>query len=95
MRNWPSIKYCYLFYINSCILHLKDRLKGTPNSKDGSGDKESNVILGEGDVGIASVVAEAKKQGIRYFFLEDESSRVMQQIPKSIAFLNELDGQAK
>jgi sugar phosphate isomerase/epimerase len=75
-------------------LHLKDRLKGTPNSKDGSGDKESNVILGEGDVGIASVVAEAKKQGIRYFFLEDESSRVMQQIPKSISFLNKLDGRA-
>ncbi|WP_201027407.1 sugar phosphate isomerase/epimerase family protein [Paraglaciecola hydrolytica] len=76
-------------------LHLKDRLKGTANTKNGSGDNESNVVLGEGDVGIAKVVAEAKKQGIRYFFLEDESSRVMEQIPKSIDFLHTLDGVIK
>jgi hypothetical protein len=42
-------------------------------------------------VGIASVIAEAKKQGIRYYFIEDESSRVISQVPKSIEFLNSLD----
>ncbi len=60
-------------------LHLKDRKKGTQNTSNGKADVESNVILGTGDVGIASVIAEAKKQGIRYFFIEDESSRVMYQ----------------
>ena len=72
-------------------LHLKDRLKGTPNSTNGGADLESNVVLGTGDVGIASVVAEAKKQGIRYFFLEDESSRVVLQIPQSLKYLKSLE----
>ncbi|MGJ8680161.1 sugar phosphate isomerase/epimerase family protein [Paraglaciecola sp.] len=72
-------------------LHLKDRKKGTKNSTDGKADVEANVVLGTGDVGIASVVAEAKKQGIRYFFIEDESKRVMLQVPESIKYLNQLD----
>ena len=72
-------------------LHLKDRKIGTQNSTDGKADVEANVVLGTGDVGIASVIAEAKKQGIRYYFIEDESSRVISQVPKSIKFLNSLD----
>jgi sugar phosphate isomerase/epimerase len=72
-------------------LHLKDRKKGTQNTTNGKADVESNVVLGKGDVGIASVIAEAKKQGIRYFFLEDESSRVMSQVPKSLSYLKNLD----
>ncbi|MFT5840658.1 MAG: sugar phosphate isomerase/epimerase [Flavobacteriales bacterium] len=72
-------------------LHVKDRKKGTQNSTNGKADVESNVVLGTGDVGIASIIAEAKKQGIRYFFIEDESSRVMSQVPKSIKYLNSLD----
>lgn len=72
-------------------LHLKDRMHGSPDSTNGAADKETNVVLGTGDVGIAELVAEAKKQGIRYFFLEDESSRVLQQIPESLEFLRALD----
>jgi len=72
-------------------LHLKDRQKGTKNSSNGTADVESNVVLGFGDVDIASVVAEAKKQGIRYFFIEDESSRVIPQVTESIKYLKSLD----
>ena len=72
-------------------LHLKDRAHGTPNSSNGHADVETNVVLGTGDVGIADVVAEAKKQGIKYFFIEDESSRVIQQVPQSMEFLNGLE----
>jgi sugar phosphate isomerase/epimerase len=72
-------------------LHLKDRKIGTQNTTNGKADVESNVVLGTGDVGIASVIAEAKKQGIRYFFIEDESSRVMSQVPESINYLKNLD----
>jgi len=71
-------------------LHLKDRKKGTENSPHGKADVETNVVLGSGDVGIASVIAEAKKQGIRYFFIEDESSRVITQVPESIKYFKEL-----
>ena len=72
-------------------LHLKDRAHGTPDSTNGHADVETNVVLGTGDVGIADVVAEAKKQGIKYFFIEDESSRVIQQVPQSMEFLNGLN----
>lgn len=71
-------------------LHLKDRAHGTKNNMKGHQDVETNVVLGQGDVGIAAIVAEAKKQGIRYFFIEDESSRVELQIPESIKYLKGL-----
>ncbi len=68
-------------------LHLKDRLPGSPNSSTGSADVETNVVLGDGDVGISEVIKEARKQGIKYYFIEDESSRVLTQIPKSIQYI--------
>jgi sugar phosphate isomerase/epimerase len=69
------------------ILHLKDRKKGTPGSKDGHGDVETNVILGTGDIDIAGIIKEAKKQGTEYLTIEDESSKSVTQIPLSIAFI--------
>ncbi|MEN2284061.1 sugar phosphate isomerase/epimerase [Algoriphagus sp. SE2] len=69
------------------MLHLKDRRIGTPDSKDGHGDVETNVVLGTGDVGIAAIIKEAKKQGTKYLTIEDESSRSVSQIPLSIAFI--------
>ncbi|MFC3096154.1 sugar phosphate isomerase/epimerase [Alteromonas sediminis] len=73
-------------------LHLKDRAHGTADTTNGTADVEVNVVLGSGDVGIDKVVAVAKQQGIKYFFIEDESSRVLLQVPKSIRYLLELDG---
>jgi sugar phosphate isomerase/epimerase len=67
------------------LMHLKDRKIGTPNSLDGHADVETNVVLGTGDVGIAEIMKNAK--GVKYFFIEDESSRVMEQVPQSLAFL--------
>lgn len=69
------------------MLHLKDRKKGTPGSADGHGDVETNVVLGTGDVGIAAIIAEAKKQGTEFLVIEDESSRSVAQIPQSVAFI--------
>jgi sugar phosphate isomerase/epimerase len=69
------------------ILHLKDRRKGTLGSKNGQGDVETNVILGTGDIDIAGIIKEAKKQGTEYLTIEDESSRSVTQIPLSVAFI--------
>lgn len=68
-------------------LHLKDRKIGTPGSPDGRGDVEANVILGTGDIDIAGLIKEAKKQGTKYLVIEDESSRSVTQIPQSVAFI--------
>lgn len=69
------------------VLHLKDRKKGTSGSKNGQGDVETNVTLGTGDIDIAGIIQEAKKQGTEYLSIEDESSRSVSQIPLSVAFI--------
>ncbi len=72
------------------LMHLKDRKPGTPDSNTGHADVESNVILGQGDVGIAAIMMQARKLGVKHFFIEDESSRALQQVPASVAYLESL-----
>lgn len=72
------------------MLHLKDRRPGTPNNPNGRQDVETNVVLGTGDVGIAEVMKAAKQIGIKHYFIEDESSRALEQLPGHVAFLKSL-----
>ena len=72
------------------MLHLKDRRVGTANNPNGRQDVETNVVLGSGDVGIAEVMKAAKKIGIKHYFIEDESSNILEQLPISIAYLKGL-----
>ncbi|MEO7801897.1 MAG: sugar phosphate isomerase/epimerase, partial [Ginsengibacter sp.] len=72
------------------LLHLKDRAIGTVGNQEGHAPDESNVVLGKGDVGIAAVMKEAKKNGIKYAFIEDESPKAVEQIPQSLVFLKGL-----
>lgn len=72
------------------LMHLKDRKPGTPGNQEGKADVESNVVLGSGDVGIAEIMREAPKAGVKHYFIEDESSRSEQQVPESLAFLKSL-----
>lgn len=72
-------------------LHLKDRRPGTQNSSDGKADDDTNVALGDGDVGIPDLMREARRMGIQHYFIEDESDRVEQQIPRSLAYLKSLE----
>jgi hypothetical protein len=46
--------------------------------------------LGQGDVGIADIMREAKKIGVKHYFIEDESPRSVEQIPQSLAYLHQL-----
>jgi len=71
-------------------LHLKDRRIGSQNNLNGRQDKETNVVLGTGDVGIEAVMKTAVKLGIKHFFIEDESSRALEQVPQHIAFLKSI-----
>ena len=72
------------------MLHLKDRRPGTQGNQEGQAPDETNVVLGQGDVGIAAVMRQAKKMGIKYCFIEDESPKAVQQIPQSIDYLRKL-----
>ena len=72
------------------MMHLKDRAPGTEGNQNGRAPDESNVVLGKGDVGIADIMKEAKKIGIKYYFIEDESPTPVEQIPQSLEFLSKL-----
>ncbi len=72
------------------LMHLKDRKHGTEGNQNGKADDETNVVLGTGDVGIAEIMKEAKKAGVKHYFIEDESSHSVNQIPQSLAFLKSL-----
>ena len=72
------------------MLHLKDRQPGTEGNQNGTAEDDSNVVLGKGDVGIAAIMKAAKKAGIKYYFIEDESSKPTEQIPQSLEYLKKL-----
>jgi sugar phosphate isomerase/epimerase len=72
------------------MMHLKDRKPGTPSTQDGHAPDETNVVLGAGDVGIAAIMKVAKKYGVKYYFIEDESPIAMKQVPQSLVFLKGL-----
>ncbi|MBC8153917.1 MAG: sugar phosphate isomerase/epimerase [Bacteroidetes bacterium] len=69
------------------LSHLKDRRPGTPGNQAGKADDDTNVTLGQGDVGIAAFMKAARKSSIKYHFIEDESPRSMEQMGPSLDFL--------
>jgi len=73
------------------LTHLKDRMIGSVDNQNGRQDKERNVVLGLGDVNIAEVMKASKEIGVKYHFIEDESSRAMVQVPQSLAYLKSLN----
>jgi sugar phosphate isomerase/epimerase len=73
------------------LLHLKDMQKGIVGNNTGHEEDDTNVVLGTGQVDISGIVAEAKKLGIEYMFIEDESSNVVSQVPKSLEYLSQLE----
>jgi len=72
------------------LMHLKDMKKGIPKDLSGHTDVEYNVPLGTGELDMRNILIEARKIGIAHYFIEDESSSVLKQIPQSIAYLRSL-----
>ncbi len=72
------------------LMHLKDCQKGEPINHTGKSDVETNVVLGTGKIDIKAVIQAAKKLKLEYLFIEDESSRVVDQVPKSLTYLRSL-----
>jgi sugar phosphate isomerase/epimerase len=72
-------------------LHLKDMKKGEPTGlTTGHADVETNVVLGTGQLDFAKIMATAVRTGVKQYFIEDESSAVEQQLPKTLAYLKAL-----
>jgi sugar phosphate isomerase/epimerase len=72
------------------LIHLKDLRKGAAKNLTGLTGPENDVPLGQGQVDIPGVLREAKKIGIKHYFIEDESNDPATQVPKSISYLKSL-----
>jgi sugar phosphate isomerase/epimerase len=72
------------------LLHLKDLRKGVKKDLTGGTSTDNDVALGTGEIDIPGIIREAKKIGIKHYFIEDESDRIITQVPQSIAYLKSL-----
>ena len=72
------------------LFHLKDMEKGVVGNNTGHEDVETNVVLGTGQVDIEGIVKRGMELGVEYMFIEDECSRVVEQVPQSLQFLNSI-----
>jgi sugar phosphate isomerase/epimerase len=71
-------------------MHLKDLRKGITGNLSGGTSGENDVALGTGQINLPAVLKAAKKAGLEHYYIEDESSNVMEQVPQSITYLKSL-----
>lgn len=71
-------------------LHLKDLKKGVTGNNSGGTSGENDVVLGQGQIDIPGVINAALKAGVKHYYIEDESSASVSQVPQSIHYLNTL-----
>ena len=70
------------------LMHVKDMKKGTPTGLlTGSSDVNNDVVLGTGVMDWPAILKAAKKAGVKWYFIEDESQTSAEQIPQSLQYL--------
>jgi sugar phosphate isomerase/epimerase len=73
------------------MLHLKDLKKGVPTSDyAGHTTIQNFVTIGTGQINFPPILAEARKIGIEYSFIEDESTDPVGNVPPSQAYLDSI-----
>jgi len=73
------------------LMHLKDMKKGTKTGElTGHTDVSNDVALGTGQIDYPAILAEAAHVGIKYYFIEDESPSSVEQIPQTLAYLEQV-----
>lgn len=69
------------------LMHLKDLRKGVQGDLSGKTDVRNDVALGSGQVDFPSLLKTAQETGVKWYFIEDESPTVREQLPQSLRFL--------
>ncbi len=73
------------------LMHLKELKKGVPTgSLSGGTDHKNGVAIGTGQTDWASLLRAAQKAGVKHYFIEDEAPTVLEQIPQSLKYLENL-----
>jgi sugar phosphate isomerase/epimerase len=74
------------------LMHLKDMRKGTPTGAlTGGTDVKNDAALGQGLMDLPAILSAAKKVGVKWYFIEDESPWSEKQIPESLRYLEQIN----
>lgn len=73
------------------LLHLKDLKKGVQGNMSGGTDKMNDVPIGSGQADYPAILKAAQELGVKYYFIEDESPTVLDQIPQSLKYLSNIE----
>ena len=70
------------------LMHVKDLKKGVATgSLSGGTDTKNDVVVGTGQTDWPALLRAAQKAGVKYYFVEDESPSVLEQIPQTLKYL--------
>jgi sugar phosphate isomerase/epimerase len=73
------------------LVHLKDMKIGTQvGLLTGKSDVRNDVALGQGQIDFRQTLSAAKKAGVKWYFIEDESPTSEQQIPETLRYLEQV-----
>lgn len=72
------------------LMHLKDLKKGAESDYTGRAPEEYDVELGTGQIDFPEVLKAAQNTNIEYYYIEDESSDVVERVPRSIEYIKSL-----
>ena len=64
--------------------------KGVKGDFTGKSDVANDVVLGTGQMDWPAILKTAKKAGVKYYFIEDESPTAAEQIPQSLRYLEQV-----
>ena len=71
------------------MLHLKDLRIGAPTNDTGAAPPGDIVAVGKGQIAWPAVLDAARKAGVVYYFIEDESVAPLLGIPESLRYLGQ------
>src|SRR3954469_7626565 len=72
------------------LMHVKDLRNGAAINSTGAAPDEDSVAVGQGQVNWPAVLKAARAAGVEYYFIEDEAKNAVEQIPKSLRYLESL-----
>ncbi|SRR5690606_23592539 len=72
------------------LMHVKDMAEGVVGDFSGGAGPETNVPVGTGQIDYAAVLQAAEEVGVQRYFIEDESTDPLGNIPQSVAYLEQV-----
>jgi sugar phosphate isomerase/epimerase len=73
------------------LMHLKDMAKGTATGlATGRAPDEASVSLGAGVLNMPAILRAAKRAGVKYYYIEDESPAAPSQVPVTLDYLKRM-----